>query len=761
MQHTDSPKISYDKLIINYRNGLPQGNGHIGSLLWNSNLKTLCLSLDRYDIWDQRKACEVESKDYTYKNLIKLVKEEKHDQITKIFDEFYNIKPSPTKLPVGRILFDFGINITAMESELDIANGIVKVQVEVGDESYQIEGFIHSGAKFGLMKISYEASLPDIRLECPAFNSDFPEPLEEREHVVLARRTDLGYPPPSYHQQDNCKWFVQQTCEDLAFGIFIAYKRVGGNLYCSYTVATNEDGVDWQKKAKQMVEGALDENWQQCKQEHVKWWNDFNAKSSVDLPNTKLQSLWDNANYFLGSCSRKGGYPMPLQGLWVDDDGKLLPPWKGDYHHDLNTQMSYYHYLKANRISEGENMLEFLEFLRPQAKLFAEKFYDADGVNYPSSMSLNGSSLGGWPQYSVSITSTVWLCQLFVDYWNCTQDENFLQQTAYPFLCDTAKCVIRWLTKGSDGYLQLPLNTSPEIHDNTDRSWFKSTTNYDLSLLKYLFKNLSEFAEILADNQKMQWDEYLQKLPDFAIKDDILMVSKDEMLEQSHRHFSNCLAIYPLNLFKYDDICDRKVIDATVSQLEELGTGYWVGFSFVWMSCLYSYQRNGQGAEYQLEVFNDCICGPNGFCLNGDFQKKGVSTFHYSPFTLETNMGAADAICQMLLQSHQGYIEVFPAIPETWLSVGVSFENLRAVGAVLVSAAVRNGSTRYVCLQTKQPKTLKLKNPFVGCAKAVDSQGNSSVLVPDSNGMLEVMVDLPVTIKSHGNIPSNSTPAKK
>ena len=50
---------------------------------------------------------------------------------------------------------------------------------------------------------------------------------------------------------------------------------------------------------------------------------------------------------------------MPLQGVWTADDGGL-PPWKGDYHHDLNTQMSYWHYLKANHIEEGESFIDFL-----------------------------------------------------------------------------------------------------------------------------------------------------------------------------------------------------------------------------------------------------------------------------------------------------------------------------------------------------------------------------------------------------------------
>ena len=45
---------------------------------------------------------------------------------------------------------------------------------------------------------------------------------------------------------------------------------------------------------------------------------------------------------------------MPLQGVWTADDGKI-PPWRGDYHHDTNTQLSYQAYLKADRLAEGRS----------------------------------------------------------------------------------------------------------------------------------------------------------------------------------------------------------------------------------------------------------------------------------------------------------------------------------------------------------------------------------------------------------------------
>ena len=92
----------------------------------------------------------------------------------------------------------------------------------------------------------------------------------------------------------------------------------------------------------------------------------------------------------------------------------------------------------------------------------------------------------------------------------------------------------------------------------------------------------------------------------------------------------------------------------------------WVGFSFVWMAHLYAVQGNGEGAYEQLRIFWESFCSPNGFHLNGDYKRRGYTTFHYRPFTLEANMYAADGLQEMLLQTRKGRIDLFPAVPESW-----------------------------------------------------------------------------------------------
>src|ERR1700709_2383683 len=104
--------------------------------------------------------------------------------------------------------------------------------------------------------------------------------------------------------------------------------------------------------------------------------------------------------------------------------------------------------------------------------------------------------------------------------------------------------------------------------------------------------------------------------------------------------------------------------------------------------------KDGTGAANALSIFAKAFCSINSFHLNGDQTKSGLSKFTYRPFTLEGNFAFASGLQEMLLQSYAGFIEVFPAVPDSWKNI--SFSTLRAEGAFLVSAKKANGQVTEV-----------------------------------------------------------------
>jgi alpha-L-fucosidase 2 len=120
--------------------------------------------------------------------------------------------------------------------------------------------------------------------------------------------------------------------------------------------------------------------------------------------------------------------------------------------------------------------------------------------------------------------------------------------------------------------------------------------------------------------------------------------------------------------------------------------------------------KDGAGAAKDLEIFAKAFCLKNSFHVNGDQTKSGYSKFQYRPFTLEGNFAFAAGLQEMLLQSYAGFIAVMPAVPSAWKEI--SFNQLRAEGAFLVSASKKEGVVDEVKIFAEQGGKTKLKSPF-------------------------------------------------
>lgn len=680
-------QLYFEKSIRRWDEGIPLGNGRLGALIWGEP-KELRFSLDRTDIWDLSVPLNTEREDFTYKHMVCLAKEGNTSEIRKLFDAPYNA-PTPTKLPAGKLIFRFrdGVNV---RSRLFLESAEAVLQVETNRGEIPLKAYCHAVSKTGMIYVGGKRSAFEVELINPEFGSSeekevFHYDPKERE-ISQGSLKKLHYPGVIRGDSRGLvelRWFLQKIDEKFSFGIVMGILEKENHTEIFYRIATSRDGKNWMEDAKKQIKEELLAGYEALLKSHCQWWQEFWGKSGVSLPEELFEKNWYLTNYLFASCSRRGEFPMPLQGVWTADDG-ALPPWKGDYHNDLNTQLSYTHFYKANHLEEGACFVDFLWNSMDAARAFAKKFYGTEGICLPGVMSIDGKALGGWPMYSLSPTQQIWLCQSFEEYYRYTGDLEFLEKKAWIYFEETAKCITALLEE-REGKLYLPVSSSPEIHDDEKESWLTPNSNYDLALLRYLYRTLITFAKILKNGQEERWQQIFEQLPELAVNEKkVLMLSPDESLAESHRHLSNAMAICPLHLYDYEN--QKEIIDATILDYELWGTGMWVGFSFAWMSHLYAIQRNGEGAFEQLRIFWDSFCSPNGFHLNGDYKGRGYSTFHYRPFTLESNFYAADALQEMLFSMRDGTIEFFPAIPETWKQQGVSFHGFLGEGGLVVSA---------------------------------------------------------------------------
>jgi alpha-L-fucosidase 2 len=361
----------------------------------------------------------------------------------------------------------------------------------------------------------------------------------------------------------------------------------------------------------------------------------------------------------------------------------------------------------SNHLDLTESYTNFLWRTKKENEAWTKRCFAIAGLNVPGVTTISGKAMGGWIQYSLSPTTVCWLAQHFYWQWKYSMSQDFFYHRLKPYFNE----VVTYLQNVIDQKThQLPLSSSPEFNDNKISAWFKSFTNYDLALCKYVFAKENEIR--LADTTARERKKMLKlnSLPDFNTDETGLTVAPGQDLDVSHRHMSPYMAIYPLCLLDIERPQEAELITRSLRHLESLGTREWCGYSFSWMASLYARAKLCDSAVRQLQIFATNFCSPNSFHLNGDQRGGQYSSFTYSPFTLEGNFAFAQGIHELLLQVHNDVLEIFPAVPQSWKTV--SFHTLRTEGAFLVSASKENGKTISVRILSAHGGKLKIKMPF-------------------------------------------------
>ncbi len=684
----------------------PLGNGVLGALVWGDGAP-LKISLDRTDLWDLRPVPEFSSENYKYATMRQWEKDGRTPELLKLYDDPYN-RPAPTKIPAGRIELTIDGKPAFQQARLDLAHADALVQF-AGGANLQV--WIHATEPVGMIR--YTGSAPiHPKLLAPAFGGGQSE--NKAPAIVAGSLNQLGYPPPKESAGPQWMAYEQEGWDGFQFAVYLAWRETKEGWLGAWTVASKNEGADWLAVAKTRVEGVFNAD-ASFRQGHEAWWQQYYEKSSVAVPAPTIERQWFLDTYKFGAASRLNAPPITLQGPWTADDGKL-PPWKGDYHHDLNTELSYWPCYSGNRLDEGRNYLDWLWNTRDNCKDWTQRFFGMPGMNVPMTADLKNRQIGGWRQYTHSSTTAAWLAHHFYLQWKYSADPQFLKERAYPYLRDCATFLEAVTAeRGPDGLRTLPLSSSPEINDNRPEAWFPSITNYDLALIRWLMGAASEMATALnKTDEAARWKGVADTLPGFALGEDgRLLVARDIPLKESHRHFSHLMAIHPLGLIDVSQGDEaRRTIDASLKDFDRLGTKAWCGYSFSWLASIAARAKDGEKAAQALDTFANAFVLRNSFHCNGDQSGKGYSSFTYRPFTLEGNFAFAAGLQEMLLQSHTGTIELFPAIPASWKDC--AFTQLRAQGAFLVSAERKAGQVTQCTVTSEKGGLCRILSPKTG-----------------------------------------------
>jgi alpha-L-fucosidase 2 len=392
-----------DAPVERWDEGIPLGNGLIGGLLWGKG-NEIRLSLDRGDLWDLRRYPVYARADFTYQTVLKYAKSGNTDKLSQEFGE-----PSefPTKLPGARLVVKLSGSLQARAYELDLGRATGLVDFGGGKRA---ESLVSESAQAALLHV--------------------PEASASFDLVANTAVRKLGYEPAEVKRGADSVTLVQKAAEGFRYVIHAGARRTGSATLIAVAITTNRESDDPGALAAKRVENTLARGFVAARAAHEKWWARFWSVSSISIPDARVLQHYNLAQYYYGAASRRGAPPMPLQGLWTADAG-TLPPWRGDYHHDLNTQLTYWAYLASGHFEEGLAFLDFLWKLKPRHEQFAREFYGLkQGMVVPGVMALDGSAMGSWFQYTLSPTMSAWLAQSFYLHWRYTNDRKFLAERA-------------------------------------------------------------------------------------------------------------------------------------------------------------------------------------------------------------------------------------------------------------------------------------------------------------------------------------------
>ena len=432
---------------------------------------------------------------------------------------------------------------------------------------------------------------------------------------------------------------------------------------------------------------------------------DARVKPDTPRDNDLYALYFQYSRYLMISSSRKGTLPPALQGIW---NNSLLPPWFGHYTTDINIQMNYWPAEVCN-LSESHNVL--LDFVFPhvdKAKSVAKISYGTRGMAF-NSMSPWGprATYSKWNGYAG------WLAQHFWEHYAFTLDKNFLETKAYPFIKEAALFYVDHMVEypGRD-YLVSGPEYSPEnvfyLPDdpNKEKRHISMGTTMSRAIAYEVLNNAIKASEIL-DVDKNLREEFVRtrdKLSPYQVGKYGQLQEWLEDFEEvypGHRHLSHLYGLFPGSEITKEN--DPEIFEAARKSVERRleYNGGWTGWSRAWMIGLAAHLQDGELAKEQLELLIERTTLYNLFDTH---PRKGGNTIC---FQIEGNMGATAGIAEMIMQSHQGYINLLPAKPNNWENGHIT--GLCARGAFEVDIYWKNKELESATIRSTKGGVCKLK----------------------------------------------------
>ncbi len=631
----------FDTLTTKWEEGVFTGNGLVGAMLYMKDNNTLRLEIGRTDVTDHR-----------------------DDSVHELFGK--------ARLPIGHFELKPEGNILKHTARLDLWNAEAVGTIVTSKGTIQwrtltlsqdnviiFETHTSSGEKNFHWQFQ-----PEVSISSRTKFNEAPKGYAANPACLLSKEKNVSY----------C-WQPMVAGGDYTTAWTSRDKNTTRTFYISISIHKKHSSVS---QAVQTVMLAANADARQLIESHRQWWHQYYQQSFVSIPDARMESFYWIQQYKMASGTRADNPALDLMGPWF-----RYTPWPA-YWFNLNIQLTYSPLFTANRLELVKSFINMIDEGKENLKRNVPEVYrhNALAIGRSSSSDLYRpikvfsqlDTTASNPE--LELGNLTWCLYYYWLQYRYTMDES-LKENLFPLLKGSINYYIDIMSKGADGKWHLPYTYSPEYPKGVTRD-----CNYDLSLFRWGCETLLKINP--SDSLAPVWKDVLNNLVPYPSDEGGLRIGRDVAFNQSHRHYSHMLMIYPLHLMNWDQEEDRSLIKKSLEHWHSF-KGALQGYSFTGGASMYATMGKGDKALDYLDQLLERYIKPNTMYLE-------------TGPVIETPLSAAASIQELLLQSWGDKIRIFPAVPSAWKDV--SFENLRTEGAFLISAVRKDGKTKWVRIKS-------------------------------------------------------------
>jgi alpha-L-fucosidase 2 len=491
------------------------------------------------------------------------------------------------------------------------------------------------------------------------------------------------------------------------------------------------------QRVSEIINNASKKTYQQLVQNHLHDYKKFFSRADIDfgavesiLPTDQLlanykakkvdhyleELYFQYGRYLLISSSRTGTLPSNLQGIWNQYD---VAPWTSGYWHNVNVQMNYWPVFNTNLAELFTSYVDYNKAFRNAATRNADNYVkQLNPKAYTAGIATNGWAIGtGASPYAIHSPGSHsgpgtggFTAKLFWDQFEFTQDLSALKSSDYPAMLGMANFLSK-VVKEKDGLLLTNPSASPEQKVN-DQNYETIGCAFDQEMIYENHADVLKAAKLLNNN-----NEAVEKIKYQLDKLDPIQVGWSGQIkeyreekkygdigEYHHRHISQLVGLYPGTIINANT---PAWLDAAKVTLNERGD-----------------VSKGWSMAHRMNLWARVKDGDRAYKLYQDLLQQGTYDNLWDahpPFQIDGNFGGTAGVAEMLLQSHQGYIEPLAALPLSWPKG--SYKGLVARGNFEFDVAWENGSATSFNIKSRAGQVCKIYYPNITRAILKDHFG--------------------------------------